>query len=57
MSLSENDLLETAKEIRKQVRARAGLELDWDKASPAMRAWYLMLARRAEGVEKVETRQ
>lgn len=51
MSLSESALLDTAKELRAQIRGRAGLKCDWDKADSSMRAWYMMLARRAEGLE------
>ena len=52
MALSERDLLDTARELRAQVRARAGLPANWEQASEAMRGWYLMLARRAEGMEQ-----
>jgi hypothetical protein len=52
MALSERDLLDTARELRAQVRARAGLAADWEQASAAMRDWYLRLARRAEGMEQ-----
>ncbi len=52
MPLSETDLLQTAKELRGQIRRRAGLALDWEKASREMQAWYLLLARRAEGLEE-----
>ena len=51
LALSEEELLKTAKELRTQVRKLAGLECDWEKASPKMKTWYLMLARRAEGLE------
>jgi len=51
VSLSEQALLDTAKELRAQVRQQAGLQADWNKITPEMKAWYLMLARRAEGVE------
>jgi hypothetical protein len=49
--LREEDVIQTAKEIRRDVRRLAGLELDWEKAGAEMRAWYIMLARRAEGLE------
>ena len=52
MALSEKDLLDTARELRAQIRARAGLPAAWEKASAAMRDWYLHLARRAEGLEE-----
>lgn len=50
--LREEDLVQTAKEFRTQIRARAGLRCDWNKASKEMQAWYLLLARRAEGLEE-----
>ena len=52
MSLSERDLLDTARELRSQVRARAGLSAAWEQASEAMRNWYVLLAKRAEGLEE-----
>jgi hypothetical protein len=52
MPLSESELWQTAKELRAQVRQRAGLATNWEKMSEGMRAWYLLLARRAEGLEE-----
>jgi len=52
MSLSERDLLETARELRSQVRARAGLPAAWEQASESMQNWYVLLAKRAEGLEE-----
>jgi len=50
--MREEDIVQTAKEIRRDMRRLAGLALDWEKASPAMKAWYLMLAKRAESLEE-----
>lgn len=50
--MHEEDLVQTAKELRAGVRKLAGLGLDWEKASREMRAWYMMLAKRAEGLEE-----
>lgn len=52
MSLREEDIVQTAKALRMQVRQLAGLQCDWERASNEMRAWYLMLAKRAEGLEE-----
>lgn len=49
---SVRELVETAKEIRKMVRGLAGLSEDWEKATSEMQSWYLMLAKRAEGIEE-----
>jgi hypothetical protein len=49
--MKQADLLETAKELRTQVRAKAGLLPLWDDASQSMQDFYLMLARRAEGLD------
>jgi hypothetical protein len=50
MPLSEKELLVAAQELRAQVRQRAGLSADWERASPGMREWYLMLAKRTDSV-------
>ena len=55
--MREADLLATAKELRSQVRSRAGLEGDWPRASAEMQQFYLMLARRIEGLETKEAMQ
>ena len=57
MALSEKDLLDTARELRAQVRGRAGLPAAWDRASESMRNWYVLLALRAEGLESVVAKQ
>lgn len=49
--LTEEELLNTAKMLRKTVRQKAGLALDWDKASADMRKWYIMLAKRVHNGE------
>lgn len=51
--LTEEELLNTAKMLRKTVRQKAGLTLDWDKASVDMRSWYLTLAKRLHKSEFV----
>ena len=48
MPVGAEELLETAQAIRAHVRSRAGLEANWELASPGMREWYFRLARRAE---------
>ena len=50
--MRETDLLATAKELRSQIRTRAGLDADWQKATYEMQQFYLMLARRAEGLKE-----
>jgi hypothetical protein len=55
--MREADLLAAAKELRSQIRQRAGLSTDWNKASREMQDFYLMLARRVEGVEARESMQ
>ncbi len=55
--MREADLLATAKELRSQIRLRAGLEADWNRATLEMQNFYLMLARRAEGLEAKEQMQ
>ena len=55
--MREADLLATAKELRSQIRTRAGLEGGWEKASTEMQSFYLMLARRVEGLEPKESLQ
>ena len=49
--MKEADLLATAKELRSQIRLRCGLDPDWSKASPDLQQFYLLLARRVEGLE------
>jgi hypothetical protein len=55
--MREADLLATAKELRSQIRQRAGLEAAWERASVEMQNFYLMLARRVEGLEAKESMQ
>ena len=50
--LRDADIVATAKELRSMVRKTAGLDTDWDKADAGMKAWYIMLAKRAEGLEE-----
>lgn len=42
-------LEETAKELRRRVRERAGLQGDWERAGSGMRKFYFELAKRVEG--------
>ena len=39
-------LEQAARNFRANVRKKAGLEIDWDKASESMRDWYRGLARK-----------
>ena len=55
--MREADLLATAKELRSQIRTRCGLDANWNKASLEMQNFYLMLARRVEGLEPRESLQ
>jgi hypothetical protein len=55
--MREADLLATAKELRNQIRIRCGLDASWNKASVEMQNFYLMLARRIEGLEPKESLQ
>lgn len=55
--MREADLLATAKELRSQIRTRAGLDGSWEKASHEMQQFYLVLARRVEGLEPKENLQ
>jgi hypothetical protein len=36
-----------AKNLRAEIRKKAGLAANWEQASESMRAWYRMLAERA----------
>lgn len=47
----EEEIVATAKEIYRLVREVAKLPADWQKQSESMKRWYMMLARRAEGLE------
>jgi hypothetical protein len=53
--MRDSDLLATAKELRSQIRQRCNLNADWNKASLEMQNFYLMLARRIEGLEPKES--
>ena len=56
--MREEDLLATAKELRQQIRSRAGLDgWPWERASKDMQSFYLVLARRIEGLEPKESLQ
>ena len=55
--MREADLLATAKELRSQIRTRCKLDPSWEKASHEMQQFYLMLARRVEGLEPRESLQ
>jgi hypothetical protein len=55
--MREEDLLATAKELRSQIRSRCGLDAHWERASKDMQSFYLVLARRIEGLEPKESLQ
>ena len=55
--MREADILATAQELRSQIRLRAGLANNWPLISEELRQFYLMLARRTEGVGSVEKMQ
>lgn len=48
----EEEIVATAKELHRMVRGLANLPADWAKQSEGMKRWYMMLARRAEGLEE-----
>lgn len=49
--MREEELVATAKEIYRMIRELARLPVDWNKQPESMKRWYMMLARRAEGLE------